>query len=174
MKVIHSGFYLRHIQNIVNQLKQKFGIGFDNTGILQHFFFIFYHRKQIRETDNGIERSTYLMTHISQKGRLKLIGFLGFQLRFFHSLMGSFKNMNIIAYGTDHHQQQDNSHQNLLLILLEEADRQIDVHSLFRIKGNRYVIRLQSRITEVSSRFSSESGRNVSRKLTFQDTMNQL
>ena len=30
----HSGFYLRHIQNIVNQLKQKFGIGFDNTGIL--------------------------------------------------------------------------------------------------------------------------------------------
>lgn len=43
--------------------------------ILQLFFFVLCHRNYLRKTDNSIQRSTNLMTHICPKDRLHLVSF---------------------------------------------------------------------------------------------------
>ena len=43
--------------------------------ILQLFFFVLCHCNYLRKTDNSIQRSTNLMTHICQKDRLHLVSF---------------------------------------------------------------------------------------------------
>ena len=59
-----QGFYLRQIQNVIDELQQQFIIPLYNIEILHPFFLRHFRGQNTRKTNYCIERSTYLMTHI--------------------------------------------------------------------------------------------------------------
>ena len=73
----NARFDLRKIKNLVDQLQQTFVVGFDNLIIRLAFFRILTFGYQMREADDGIQRCTYLMTHIGEESRLQFVGHFG-------------------------------------------------------------------------------------------------
>ena len=73
-----SGFYLRHIQDIVNQMKKHVVVCLDDLGKLLPFFFVVRFGHKCRETYNGVERCPYVMAHIGEESAFEAVGFFGF------------------------------------------------------------------------------------------------
>ena len=62
-----SGLNLGKIQNISYELQQQGIIVLDNIDVFFFFFRLFRIRQNTGKTDNGIERGTYFVAHISQE-----------------------------------------------------------------------------------------------------------
>ena len=99
-KVKCPGLYLGQIQYVGNQLQQQVIVFFNNRHILPFFLHVPGLSHQTGETDNRIQRRTYLMTHIGKEGTLQTIGgfclLFGFNQHSFRLLQ--FRNIIVDSY----------------------------------------------------------------------------
>ena len=82
----NSRLNLRKIQNVIDKSQQQVIVGLDDMPILLLFIRVVTVDQQFGEPSNGVQRSTYFMTHIGQKCRLQPVGELGLILHFFQFL----------------------------------------------------------------------------------------
>ena len=69
-----AGFDSRHIQNIIYDTKQMIGAGSYSFGVFPYLFaYLRIIQNDTVQTDNGIHRSPYLMTHIGKKCCFRLV-----------------------------------------------------------------------------------------------------
>ena len=71
-----SGFYLREVQNISNQLLQHFIVTLHNFQELYLLLVCRCRGQQFRESDNCVQRGTDFMAHIRQEHRFGAVGIL--------------------------------------------------------------------------------------------------
>ena len=66
-------FNLRQVENLVNQCQKPFVVGIYNIVIRLSLFRVVTFGYQMREADNRIQRSTYLMAHIGEESRFQVV-----------------------------------------------------------------------------------------------------
>ena len=116
-----SGFDLRQIENVGNQLQQQFVIFLNNGYILPSFVGIFGFSDQIRKADDGIQWRADFMAHISQKSRFQTIAHFGFVLRFDQILLRFLQLGNVVI---------DTHHFDLRRIVIQGIAHHIDTGPL--------------------------------------------
>lgn len=72
-----SGFDFRQVEDIVDQLQQQFVVRFDNFAEFGDLFGIPRLGDQVRKTDDRVQRSAYLVTHVGEERRFETVRFLG-------------------------------------------------------------------------------------------------
>ena len=89
-----AGLDLRHVENVVDDLKQILAAAADIAAIFMIFFgaeraeHAGFH--DLGKSDDGVERRAQLVAHIGEEFRLRLVGFLGAGF-FFGIFLGEFR-----------------------------------------------------------------------------------
>ena len=132
-----AAFERRDIEDVVQQRQQHFGI-VDHDGavfgaLLLREFLALHER---READDGVQRSTYLMAHIGQKGRFEHIGLLGFLAGDHQLAFALFER----ALETPRTQEQERHEDQQQHQQYDSAHEQLDIVRIFREFGSHRIL----------------------------------
>ena len=83
IKLELTAFNLGQVQDIVDNVQQMDGAGFNNLYIFLMLRITLLSGQQIDKTDNTVERCPDFMAHVGQEDRFGLTGLLGLLMRLF-------------------------------------------------------------------------------------------